>query len=123
MALIKCPECGKEISDKAGSCPNCGCPIANAPTSIKVRALSDDRGVNKMRFKVNGIEVGTIPIGSTITINMKQPTRVEAYHIRGLSTGTSTFFNAVPGKCYEARYCKPGLLMWETVVTEVSFIS
>lgn len=27
MALIKCPECGKEISDKAVSCPNCGCPL------------------------------------------------------------------------------------------------
>lgn len=24
MALIKCPECGKEISDKAKSCPHCG---------------------------------------------------------------------------------------------------
>ena len=24
MALIKCPECGKEISDKAKKCPNCG---------------------------------------------------------------------------------------------------
>lgn len=24
MALINCPECGKEISDKAASCPNCG---------------------------------------------------------------------------------------------------
>ena len=29
MALIKCPECGKEISDKAGACPHCGCPIGN----------------------------------------------------------------------------------------------
>lgn len=27
MALIKCIECGKDISDKAGSCPNCGCPV------------------------------------------------------------------------------------------------
>lgn len=26
MALIKCKECGKEISDKASACPNCGCP-------------------------------------------------------------------------------------------------
>lgn len=25
--LIKCPECGKEISDKALSCPNCGVPM------------------------------------------------------------------------------------------------
>lgn len=24
MALIKCPECGKEVSDKASACPNCG---------------------------------------------------------------------------------------------------
>lgn len=28
MALIKCPECGKEISDKALACPNCGCPAS-----------------------------------------------------------------------------------------------
>ena len=27
MALIKCPECGKEISDKASRCPKCGYPI------------------------------------------------------------------------------------------------
>lgn len=27
MALIKCPECGKEISDKAVSCPNCGAEV------------------------------------------------------------------------------------------------
>ena len=27
MALIKCNECGKEISDKAKTCPNCGAQI------------------------------------------------------------------------------------------------
>lgn len=27
MALIKCTECGKEVSKKAPSCPNCGNPI------------------------------------------------------------------------------------------------
>ena len=27
MALITCPECGQEISDKAYRCPKCGCPI------------------------------------------------------------------------------------------------
>ena len=26
MALITCTECGKEFSDKAAACPNCGCP-------------------------------------------------------------------------------------------------
>ena len=29
MALIKCPECGKEISDTAKNCPNCGYTIHN----------------------------------------------------------------------------------------------
>lgn len=28
MALIKCPECGKEISDAANECPNCGKPLS-----------------------------------------------------------------------------------------------
>ena len=27
MAFVKCPECGKEISDKATQCIHCGCPI------------------------------------------------------------------------------------------------
>ena len=27
MSLIKCPECGNNMSDKAPSCPSCGCPI------------------------------------------------------------------------------------------------
>lgn len=27
MALIKCKECGHEVSDKAEACPNCGCPV------------------------------------------------------------------------------------------------
>lgn len=29
MALINCPECNKQISDKANSCPHCGYPINN----------------------------------------------------------------------------------------------
>jgi len=29
MALIKCPECGKSVSDKAAACVHCGFPIAS----------------------------------------------------------------------------------------------
>ena len=28
MAIIKCPECGKDVSDKAPFCPHCGVKIA-----------------------------------------------------------------------------------------------
>ena len=27
MALIQCPECGKEISDTTDKCPHCGYPL------------------------------------------------------------------------------------------------
>lgn len=30
MALITCPECGKEISDQAPACPSCGYPLSPA---------------------------------------------------------------------------------------------
>lgn len=30
MAIITCPECGREVSNKAASCPNCGAPINNS---------------------------------------------------------------------------------------------
>jgi hypothetical protein len=30
MALIDCQECGKQISDKASACPNCGAPVSAA---------------------------------------------------------------------------------------------
>ena len=32
MAIIKCPECGRQISDKAPVCPNCGVEIAGQIT-------------------------------------------------------------------------------------------
>lgn len=33
MSLIKCPECGKEISSMAESCPHCGYPIRKSQNS------------------------------------------------------------------------------------------
>jgi hypothetical protein len=36
MALIKCPECGQDVSDKAFSCPHCGYPFKKqAPVTIE----------------------------------------------------------------------------------------
>lgn len=35
MALIKCPECSKEISDRATSCPHCGCPLDITSTTTQ----------------------------------------------------------------------------------------
>lgn len=47
MALIQCPECGKKISDKALSCPNCGFPLnietesVTPPTKKKIELIPE----------------------------------------------------------------------------------
>jgi DNA-directed RNA polymerase subunit RPC12/RpoP len=43
MALIKCKECGREISDQAQNCPGCGSPVnqKEEPTSVKYDSKSD----------------------------------------------------------------------------------
>lgn len=54
MSLIKCPECGKEVSTQATTCPNCGCPV---PKTIKTTATTAHRLTNeefeKRRHKEN----------------------------------------------------------------------
>lgn len=34
MALIKCPECSREVSSAAAACPQCGHPINAAPVAV-----------------------------------------------------------------------------------------
>lgn len=36
MALIKCPECGREVSDKAPACIHCGYPLAQPQPSVQL---------------------------------------------------------------------------------------
>ena len=41
MALIKCPECGREISDLAPTCPHCGVPISDKKETYDPVAEND----------------------------------------------------------------------------------
>ena len=40
MALINCPECGKEISDKAKKCIYCGCPQKQSKKALLITIFS-----------------------------------------------------------------------------------
>lgn len=55
MALINCPECGKQISDKAVSCPNCGCPM-----------------VKKNHCIINGVDVDCSFVFNDYDIELRQ---------------------------------------------------
>jgi hypothetical protein len=52
MALIKCSECGKEISDRAGACPGCGAPVAGGTATAPLSAaVTNSVRVERAGFK------------------------------------------------------------------------
>jgi len=63
MALINCNECGKQISDKADKCPNCGNPINKSgviPSSYT--STSEVHGKNE------GCFMQTLNFGCVLTV-------------------------------------------------------
>lgn len=56
MALIKCPECGAMISDRADACPHCGCPKRDFD---KVRASNEevDKDASTEKNETKAVEV------------------------------------------------------------------
>lgn len=51
MALIKCPKCGKEISDKAANCIGCGWKVEPAKNSIKEQNMKLQHTLTEKREK------------------------------------------------------------------------
>jgi len=51
MALIKCPECGKEVSTSAKACPTCGFPVAEKITTTETaeQAAANDELLAEVR--------------------------------------------------------------------------
>lgn len=41
MALIKCPECGKEISDTTPSCPHCGYQLSTVTSTVSPTKIGE----------------------------------------------------------------------------------
>lgn len=62
MALIKCPECGKEISDSAASCPNCGCPIRQESIEHLQEEYEEDEEESNSELWKNDIVYGVLSI-------------------------------------------------------------
>lgn len=71
MALIKCNECGKEISDKANTCPNCGCPIEKGKK--KVRIIKSGGLALRCSVFIDNQPIGQIGVGSNKSIEIEIP--------------------------------------------------
>jgi len=56
MALIKCSECGRDVSDSAASCPNCGHPISfNNKTVVQLDSAPQKRKKYRVGILIFGL--------------------------------------------------------------------
>jgi len=67
MALMNCPECGKEISDKAKICIYCGYPLEeeNAKKETDMHFTYNDFETESIICKVGGISKDTVNLSDT----------------------------------------------------------
>jgi DNA repair exonuclease SbcCD ATPase subunit len=69
MALINCPECQKEISDKVKACPHCGYPLSNESSEENTQRVEvTDIKINSQKLKP--AITGVILIGLVIVIGI-----------------------------------------------------
>ena len=59
MALIKCPECGKEFSSFSDRCPNCGCPTSVVKKLIEIEKSIPSKNENTIKKEGNSIYFGS----------------------------------------------------------------
>lgn len=80
MALIKCPECGKEVSERANACPVCGYPIADAKNfgriRIKLGMYNGVGGTQPVTISKNNEIIWTGNSGQVAEIEINEPTDV-----------------------------------------------
>ncbi len=80
MALINCPECNQQISDKATSCPKCGCPISSQSNNNIVEIYFPHWQSGTIRGKCSvleyGQEIATCRSGETVTIECSSPRKI-----------------------------------------------
>ena len=78
MALIKCPECGKEVSDRAANCINCGFPLSSLRTDGEVMIMISSKLQGRCKvYDMNSRKVlweGTT--GEVAVFTIKEPTWV-----------------------------------------------
>jgi len=107
MALIKCPECGKEISDKASACPNCGYPMNRAEIETEEdRIVIRGKNKGKTFLAFGGILFFMLMIFNTSTSNIELGLRAQRL-TRGL-------YGAEEIKWIILHYV-PELLLWVSI--------
>lgn len=129
MALIKCPECGRQVSNQASACPNCGYPIkglssntTTAPTMLKFTSKDRSAKFAIVSDAKSGRELVRIDRETARSINISKPTEITfCVRFSMLMSSNTIHYVIYPGKCYELKYYKK-TLTWDVGISEVSAI-
>jgi len=70
VALIKCPECDADISDKAAACTRCGAPVQEAASRIEVQL--DPKILVGAKVSWNGERVEVLRGGRSLDFDIQQ---------------------------------------------------
>lgn len=107
MSLIKCPECGKEVSSSAVNCPSCGHPISAVNKTTVVKEKKKGSCLSKILsfFLVIFIVVMILALtddseeSTTSTNNASVQEETEPTYIKVTSTELIDTFNNNQVKC------------------------
>ena len=86
MALITCPECHGQVSDKAAVCPHCGYPIGEQPPR-QTEGKAEQADNAERQFCIDRIHAGKVYIRSLrlimyiITVRQSVPTIFRVWKI------------------------------------------
>ena len=83
MALIKCPECGREISDTCEQCIHCGMALENASNNSKSELPKMQ--LDKKTKKITGIVLGVVAIVVVLALILSSGYRYSSDGFVGLS--------------------------------------
>lgn len=116
MALVKCADCGKEVSENAPNCPNCGAPIASKAKDVMIRfpVYSGQLFNNGVYIydKKTGDVIAQGKQGETLTFDCTSPREIYVY-VKGSFGKPEATVN--PGDRYEVAYRNMGKIYLEKV--------
>lgn len=72
MALIRCSDCDRQVSDRAASCPGCGAPIATPVETVLISSKSH-ANVTRTGAKWEGIGFVLIVLGMLVGMAASPP--------------------------------------------------
>lgn len=92
MALIKCPECGKEFSDRAAACPNCGCPVEAISENEKEEISGTPRTIDTVVGELTAYDTYVRIVSKNIFNLTRQPRNIYYRNISAITYCEPSFF-------------------------------